>query len=54
LFYESLRFEIYSKKSNKPMELVIGKKFKMEVWEKCVKVDSRSRQLKSGWRLELG
>jgi len=26
-----------SKKSNKPMEIIVGKKFKFEVWEKCLK-----------------
>ena len=26
-----------SKKDKKPLELIIGKKFKLEVWEKCIK-----------------
>ena len=26
-----------SRKDQKPLELIIGKKFKLEVWEKCIK-----------------
>ena len=26
-----------SRKNEKPMELIMGKKFKLEIWEKCLK-----------------
>lgn len=30
-----------SKKDKKPLELIIGKKFKLEVWENCIKTMKR-------------
>jgi AH receptor-interacting protein len=35
-----------SKKHDKPMELILGKKFKLEIWEACLKTMARNEVAK--------